>query len=127
MIDKFRSWSYGRQHLGKKGMSLIQVLHDIIGVYSAHPTAPLSLHARVMSFSEHEFYVLDDSRMVYRVPAMRESVYMVPRETAHLAMSATLHPPSDPYWHKRYSQKGRVIPEEKYAGWKKAVIHAVLM
>ena len=93
---KFRAFSYKRQCLGKQGRNLIQILQDIIGVYSAHPTAPLALRARVMSFSERNFCELDVGRLAFRVPAMRESVYMLPRENAHLVMSATIPPASDP-------------------------------
>jgi hypothetical protein len=96
----------------------------VIGVYSSHPTAPLSLSARVQTFSEQAFYELDEKRLAFRVPAMRQSAYLLPKETAYLAMAATLPPPSDPYWQKRYSKKGRLIPEEHYQGWKKQIFQA---
>ena len=50
---------------------------------------------------------------------MREAVYLLPRESDFRIRSATLPLPGDPYWQKRYSQKGREIPEEKYVYWKK--------
>ena len=106
LIEKVRYWSHYRQNLGKRGEDASQVIKDVIGVYSSHPTAALSLFARTHSFDEQPFLQLDENRLALRVPAMRESVYWVPRETAHLVMSATLPLPNDPYWQKRYSQKG---------------------
>ncbi len=122
IINRFRYWSYNRQLLGKQGTNLNQVLKDIIGVYSSHPSAPLSLRARVRTFSEQAFYNLDNNKLALRVPAMRLSAYMLSRETTDLVFSATIPSASDPVWEKRYSQKGRVIPKENYNDWKKQVL-----
>ncbi len=119
---KLRFWSYHRQYLGQRGFDLLSVLRDIVAVYSSHPTAALSLQARVSNFKEQKYFMLEKQRLALRIPAMRGSVYLFPRKTAPLAMSATLPPPSDPYWQKRYSQKGRFIPEEKYGSWKEEII-----
>ncbi len=116
--ERMRYWSHGQQQLGKQGESASQVLKDVIGVYSSHPTAALSLFARMGVFDEQAFLQLDEHKLAMRVPAMRESVYWVPKETAHLVMSATLPLPDDVYWEKRYSQKGRDIPPEMYEEWK---------
>lgn len=121
-INRFRYWSYNRQLLGKRGTDLNQVLKDIIGVYSSHPSAPLSLRARIRTFSEQAFYNLDKNKLAYRVPAMRFSAYMLSRENANLVFAATIPSASDPVWEKRYSQKGRVIPKENYSAWKKQVL-----
>ena len=56
---KISQWSYHRQCLGKQGGTLQKVLKDVIGVYSSHPTAPLSLFARSRQFSVNEFYQLE--------------------------------------------------------------------
>jgi hypothetical protein len=120
--DRLRYWSHHRQRLGKQGTDVAQVLRDIIGVYSSHPSAPLSLYARVKSFSEQAFYRLDDRQLALRVPAMRLSVFMLPKESAHLAFGATIPPASDPYWQQRYSQKGRLIPRAHYATWRRKII-----
>ena len=114
---KISQWSYHRQCLGKQGRTLQQVLKDVIGVYSAHPTAPLSLFARSRQFSENEFYQMEKSRFVVRIPAMRQSAYLLPTKFASSVMAAVLPAPDDPYWEKRYSQKGRIIPLEKYPEW----------
>ncbi|MFC2083590.1 DNA glycosylase AlkZ-like family protein [Bacteroidota bacterium] len=127
MIDKnkFRYWSHHRQLLDKSGTNLNDVLRSIIGVYSSHPSGPLSLYARVRSFSEKEFYKLDEKRLAIRVPAMRQSVYMLPTETARLAVAATIHPSDDPYWEKRYSQKYRAISKDKYKLWQVQILKIV--
>jgi len=122
IINRFRYWSYNRQLLGKQGTNLNQVLKDIIGVYSSHPSAPLSLRARVRTFSEQAFYNLDNNKLAFRVPAMRLSAYMLSSENANLVFAATIPSASDPVWEKRYSQKGRVIPKENYNDWKKQVL-----
>lgn len=121
-IVQQRSWSYFRQRLGKQGTDAAQVLRDIIGVYSAHPSAPLSLAARVASFGEKDLYRLDQERIALRIPAMRLSVYMVPKETAHLVLAAVVPPASDSYWQKRYSGEGRAIPAEHYPEWTEKIL-----
>src|SRR3569623_746752 len=93
---KFRHWSYKRQQLGKQGAKPIQVLKDIIGVYSWHPSAALSLYARLKSFNETDFYKLETSKAIVRMPAMRLSVHMLPTDTAAQIFAATVPPASDP-------------------------------
>ena len=122
MIEKWRHWSYQRHCLGKQGSDLSEVLQTVIGVYSAHPSGPLSLYARVKNFTEAAFYQLDAQQLAYRMPCMRLSAYMLPRETAHLIFAATIEPASTGVWEKRYSQKGREIPVEFYDGWKREIL-----
>ena len=98
------------------------MLRAVVAVYSSHPSEPLSLFARVRSFSAQGFRKLDQDRLALRVPAMRESVYLVPAETARSAVAATLPAPDDPYWQKRYSHKGRAIPEDKYSEWREQIL-----
>lgn len=121
-IVQQRCWSYSRQRLGKQGREAAQVLRDIIGVYSAHPSAPLSLAARIASFGAKDLYHLDQERIALRIPAMRLSVYMVPKETAHLVLAAVVPPASDSYWQKRYSGEGRAIPAEHYPEWTESIL-----
>ena len=120
--EKITHWSYDRQRLGKQASNLIQVLKDVIGVYSTHPSGPLSLFARVKSFKEDDFYKLDYKQLAFRVPAMRLSIYMLDAETAHLAFSAIVPSPSSGYWEKRYSQPGRKIPKEQYSSLRKKIL-----
>ena len=84
-----RWWSYGRQRLGHRAPDPESALRDVVGVYSSHPTAPLSLHARVGSFSKQDFEALDTDRLSLRLPAMRGSIHVLPRGAAHLAFHAT--------------------------------------
>ncbi len=98
------------------------MLRAVVAVYSSHPSGPLSLFARVRSFSAQRFRKLEQDRLALRVPAMRESVYLVPTETARSAVAATLPSPDDPYWQKRYSHKGRAIPEDKYSEWREQIL-----
>ncbi|MCG8604603.1 winged helix DNA-binding domain-containing protein [bacterium] len=122
MQEKLRAWSYHLQRLGKAGTRIETVLRDVIGVYSSHPSGPLSLYARLDSFSEQMFYDLDEQRLAFRVPAMRLSAYFLPRETAPLVVAATFPPPSDPFWEKRYSQKNRNMPEHEFEVWKREIL-----
>ena len=83
-------WSYRQQRLGQGGADPQATLRDVIGVYSSHPSAPLSLHARCRSLDAAAFRRLDGLRL----PAMRGSIHLLPRETAHLAFRALPEPPA---------------------------------
>jgi len=90
-VERLRAWTYGRQRLGRAAQGGAAALRDVIGVYSAHPTAPLSLHARAAKLDAAAFRRLD----AVRLPAMRQSIHLLPRKTAHLAFRATPAPASD--------------------------------
>nr|MDQ6915175.1 winged helix DNA-binding domain-containing protein [Actinomycetota bacterium] len=62
----------------------------MVGVYSSHPTAPLALHARCPALDAAAFRALD----ALRLPAMRGSIHVLPRETAHLPFRAVPEPPA---------------------------------
>ncbi|MCB0567525.1 MAG: hypothetical protein KDD01_24415, partial [Phaeodactylibacter sp.] len=47
VIHHIRQWSRHRQCLGQQGKNAEEVLKAITGVYSTHPSGPLSLFARV--------------------------------------------------------------------------------
>ncbi len=81
---RLRWFSYGRQRLGCSGRDPDAVLRDVVAVYSAHPTAPLSLLARCEPFDADAYRALD----AVRLPAMRGSIHLLPHETAHLAFRA---------------------------------------
>lgn len=83
-------WSYRQQLLGQRGAEPQATLRDVIGVYSSHPSAPLSLHARVRGLDAPAFRAL----RVLRLPAMRGSIHLLPRETAHLPFRALPEPPA---------------------------------
>ena len=105
-VERVRAWTYGRQRLGRAARSGAEALSDVIGVYSAHPTAPLSLHARAAKFDAAAFRRLD----AVRLPAMRQSIHLLPRKTAHLAFRATPAPASDRAKRFRYFK----LTEERY-------------
>jgi Winged helix DNA-binding domain len=91
MVEQLRAFTYERQRLGQAAPNAGRALNDVIAVYSAHPSAPLSLHARSKSLTGAKFRKLD----TLRVPAMRQSIHLLPRRTAHLAYHATPAPASD--------------------------------
>jgi Winged helix DNA-binding domain len=91
MIEQLRAFTYERQRLGRAAPNAARALRDVIGVYSSHPSAPLSLHARAAKMDARAFHRLD----VLRVPAMRMSIHLLPAKTAHLAFHATPAPPAD--------------------------------
>ena len=91
-----------------------------MGVYSSHPSAPLSLRARARSFGAETFRRLDADRRALRLPAMRGSIHLIPRASAHLAFRAVPEPPSGLRQRLRYAG----IPEERYASLREAVLAA---
>jgi len=95
-------------------------LRAVVGVYSAHPSAPLSLRARSRSFDAETFRTLDAERRALRLPAMRGAIHLLPRASAHLAFRAVPEPPSGLRQRLRYFS----IPEERYAGLCEAVLAA---
>ena len=120
--NKLTHWSHKRQLLGKNGDNFEQVLNSIIGVYSNHPTASLSLFARTKTFDEQFFFDIDENKIAFRVPAMRQSVYWLPKEDASMIMDATLDAADSPNWAKRYSQSGRKIPPENFESWANSIL-----
>ena len=90
-VGQLRAFTYERQRLGRAAPNGAAALREIIGVYSAHPSAPLSLHARAAKFDGKAFRRLD----ALRLPAMRQSIHLLPAKTAHLAFRATPAPASD--------------------------------
>jgi hypothetical protein len=90
-VEPLRAFTYERQRLGRAAASGAAALKAVIGVYSAHPSAPLSLHARAAKLDAAAFGRLD----AVRLPAMRQSIHLLPRATAHLAFHATPAPASD--------------------------------
>lgn len=120
--SNFGHWSRQRQLLGRRGSSLPRILKAVVGVYSAHPSGPLSLFARAKSFRQATYFDLEKNKRALRVPAMRLTVHLLPSETARKTVSATVPAPDDEFWRKRYSVKGRAIPEAKYGRWVSQVI-----
>jgi hypothetical protein len=106
MVEQLRAFTYERQRLGRAAPNAARALEDVIAVYSSHPSAPLSLHARAGKMDAKAFHRLD----VLRVPAMRMSIHLLPRATAHLAFHATPAPPADRKKRMRHFK----LTEERY-------------
>ena len=113
-----RRWSYDRQRLDRRAPDAGAALRAVAGVYSSHPSAPLSLHARARAFDNETFRRLDAERRALRLPAMRGSIHLLPRETAHLAFRAVPEPPSGLRQRLKYSG----IPEGRYAELRETVL-----
>jgi hypothetical protein len=82
--DQIRWFTHRRQRLRRAAPDPASALRAIVAVPSAHPSAPLALHARSATFDVARFRALD----ALRLPAMRGQVHLLPRETAHLALRA---------------------------------------
>ena len=86
--------------LGEGGV--LGALERVVGVYSAQPSGPLTLAARVAAFDPAEFVELErESRRIVRVPAMRGSVHIVPTAEVGRIMAATGFPRNKFAWHLR--------------------------
>jgi hypothetical protein len=91
MVEQLRWWTYERQRLGRAASDAKTALSEVVAVYSSHPTAPLTLHARAKQFDAGAFRRL----AVLRLPAMRKSIHLMPRKTAHLPFRALPEPAAD--------------------------------
>ncbi|EAY24154.1 DNA glycosylase AlkZ-like family protein [Microscilla marina] len=118
--QKLSQWSYQRQGLLRPDRSLIEALHKVVAVYSAHPSGPLSLWARVAHFDKQEFINLDQHQLAVRLPAMRLSNHQMPAATAPYLIAATLPAKSSNAWAKRYAQRG--LADADYQQWKLEIL-----
>jgi hypothetical protein len=116
-VEQLRSWSYERQRLNRAAPDAATALRDVIAVYSAQPSAPLSLHARTKKLDAKAFRKLD----ALRVPAMRASLHLMPRDTAHLAFRAVPEPPARSA--RRLKTFG--LSDKRYAELREAVLAEV--
>ena len=92
MPRRLQAWSYLRQQLGRAASGPVEALRGVVAVYSSHPTAPLSLLSRSKSFDGGRFSETEQRREVLRIPAMRQSIFLVPAETAPRIFAATRLP-----------------------------------
>src|SRR5438067_7952179 len=92
IAERLRSWTYRRQGMGRAGREPLEVLRSIVGVYSTHPTAPLALAARCAGLQPKEFTDMEQRRQVVRLPAMRQSAFLLPTDTAERVFAATRVP-----------------------------------
>ena len=80
--QRMAAWTCRRRRLGAVAASTVsEALADVVGVYSSHPSGPLSLLARCPDMEEEDFRALDRDRLALRIPAVQKSVHMIPTDT----------------------------------------------
>jgi hypothetical protein len=94
LTDRLRAWSYKRQRIGDPARSVLEALRAVVAVYSTHPTAPLALWARTRSFTAAGYRRLDRDGVAVRLPAMRRTVFLVPRRDAARVFTAVRPSPA---------------------------------
>lgn len=92
LTQKLQAWGYQRQCLNRAVSSPAEALRNIIGVYSSHPTAPLALLSRSAAFDAIHLSEMEQRREAIRIPAMRQSIFLVPTEMAAQLFAATHQP-----------------------------------
>ena len=120
-MEKLTAWSYFRQGLEKSTPDVLKMLSQIVGVYSAHPSGPLSLWTRVRDLQPKDFHALEQEKKTIRIPAMRLSAYMLPLEFAEKVFPSVVPPADDPVWVNRYEHPSRGILREKYPEYQEAL------
>lgn len=121
-LERVRRWSHQQQQLGKAAVSGERALREVIAVYSAHPTAPLSLFPRVKKLDAGKFRALEQERRAVRLGAMRGSIHLMPRETAPQIFYATAG--ENPKMVEFRLKVAQVTPDE-YAKFKASVLKNV--
>ena len=89
---RLRAWSHRRQRLGRAAPEPTEALRGVVAVYSSHPTAPLALLSRSNKLDAERFNALEQRREVLRLPAMRQSIFLLPADTAPRVFAATRVP-----------------------------------
>ena len=114
---RITAFSFRRQRLDGSATSALDAVASVVGVYSANPSGPLSIHVRAPSASREDVLALDADRLVERMRAMRTSAFVVPRATAPLIRAATFVPVERFAWlHARPAPgRGVVRPRSRRA------------
>jgi hypothetical protein len=86
-VETLRSWTHRRLRLGDPATSAGEALRSVVAVYSAHPTAPLALAARTADMTADQFRQSEVERRALRVPGMRGSLFLTPRENAAMVFA----------------------------------------
>jgi hypothetical protein len=89
LSGRVRGWSMARQGLTDPAPTPLNALEGVTGVYSAHPSAPLSLAVRCAELTSAGFRSLEERHDVVRIPAMRVSIFMVPAASVATVFTAT--------------------------------------
>jgi hypothetical protein len=118
--ERLSAWSYARQRLGQAQPDVLTTLRDVAGVYSAHPTAPLALAARVRGLTRSAFGELEERRQAVRVVGMRGSAFLVPLDLADDVVGATRQEPG----RLPGLLRSRGLDEATYASLKPRILEA---
>jgi hypothetical protein len=73
-------------------VSALEALRSVVAVYSTHPTAPLTLLARMANLEPSAYRALEQERQAVRIVGMRSSAFLVPTDFAAAIFSATRTP-----------------------------------
>lgn len=92
LIERVRAWTYVRQRLTRPARNAEEALRAVVAVYATHPTAPLALRARTRSLTPAAYRKLDSDRRALRVPGMRGTIFLVPRDWAARVLTAVRPP-----------------------------------
>ncbi len=111
------AWTYRQQGLERSAPDILAALRRVIAVYSAHPAGPLSLAARLPAFEIADFTSLEAGRQIVRIPAMRKSIHIAPRETAGRIFAAA----GGTAQSVRYLKNRREALGPQYERWSAAV------
>lgn len=94
LVERLRAWSYVRQGLAEPAAGPGRALRAVVAVYATHPTAPLALWARTRSLTPSAYRRLDRERRALRIPGMRGTVFLAPRDLAARIFTAVRPPPA---------------------------------
>jgi len=118
LTPKLQAWTYHHQSLNRAASSPTEALRNIIGVYSSHPTAPLALLSRSASFDATHLNAMEQRREAIRIPAMRQSIFLVPTAMASRLFAATHQPMEKFAGNLRYAG----LDWEQYAQLKQRIL-----
>jgi hypothetical protein len=97
LIDRLRAWSHSRQRLGSPARTPEDALRAVVAVYATHPTSPLALAARTRSLTGDRYRRIERDRKALRIPAMRKTLFLVPRENAGRIFTAARRSPEQAF------------------------------
>lgn len=95
LVERLRAWTHARQRLGNPARAPEDALRAVVAVYATHPTSPLALAARTTSMTAQSYRRIDRDRKGLRIPAMRRTLFLVPRAHAARVFTAVRRPETD--------------------------------
>jgi hypothetical protein len=94
LIERLRTWTYSCQRLGRRARTPEEALDSVVAVYATHPTCPLALSARTQLLTGDRYRRIDRDRKGLRIPAMRRTLFLVPRKDAPSVFTAVRQSPA---------------------------------